>query len=81
MSILPDMVHRSGIRPAVKQIKKMKLEFVKVIDVANNQTELLKKKVDFDEIQRIWKNFDKCAMYEDLKDLYMKTVPEIYKFE
>lgn len=64
-----------------KQIKKMKLEFVKVIDVANNQTELLKKKVDFDEIQRIWKNFDKCAMYEDLKDLYMKTVPEIYKFE
>lgn len=54
---------------------------MEVVEVTNSQTELLKNKVDFDEIERLWKNFEKYSMYEDLKDLYMKTVPEIFKFE
>lgn len=66
---------------AKKGVKKLQVDFMDVIDVTNNQTELLKQKVDFDEIERLWKNFEKYSLYEDLKDLYMKTVPEIYKFE
>ena len=29
----------------------------------------------------IWDNFKKCAVYDDLRDLYTRTVPEIKKFE
>jgi hypothetical protein len=54
---------------------------MEVVEVTNTQTELLKGKVDFSEIDKIWINFDKYCMYDDLKDLYMKTVPEIAKFE
>ena len=64
-----------------KSIKKLQKDFGEVVEVTNNQTELLKKKVDFEEIERIWKNFERYSMYDDLKDLYMKTVPEIFKFE
>lgn len=64
-----------------KQVKKLQVDFMEVVEVTNNQTELLKAKVDFEEIEKLWKNFEKYSMYEDLKDLYMKTVPEIYKFE
>jgi hypothetical protein len=52
-----------------------------VVDLNAKQGEMLKEKVDFTEIERIWKNFEKFAMYDDLKDLYMKTIPEIFKFE
>lgn len=64
-----------------KMVKKLQVDFMEVVEVTNNQTELLKTKVDFEEIEKLWKNFEKYSMYEDLKDLYMKTVPEIYKFE
>ena len=37
--------------------------------------------MDFTEIDKIWIHFDKYCMYDDLKDLYLKTVPEIAKFE
>ena len=52
-----------------------------MVDVTNSQTELLKGKVDFAEIEKIWMQFDRYCMYDDLKDLYTKTVPEIAKFE
>ena len=42
---------------------------------------MLKEKADFDEVTKIWKHFDKFALYDDLKDLYMKTVPEIFMVE
>ena len=29
----------------------------------------------------MWSNFNQFALYDDLKDLYGKTVPEIKKFE
>lgn len=38
-------------------------------------------KVDKEEGQRIWDNFQQYAYYDDLKDLYAKTMPEIKKFE
>jgi hypothetical protein len=62
-------------------VKKLEANFLEVVDVTNSQTELLKTKVDFEEIERLWKNFERYSMYDDLKDLYMKTVPEIFKFE
>jgi len=34
-------------------------------------------KIDLDEGKRIWKNFTKFCLFDDLKDLYNKTVPEI----
>ena len=38
-------------------------------------------KVDVEEVRRIWDNFANYALYDDLKDLYAKTMPEIKKFE
>ena len=31
--------------------------------------------------QKIWRNFQRFAEYEDLKYLYSKVIPEISKFE
>ena len=64
-----------------KTIKKLQKDFKEVIEVTNNQSELLLGKVDFSEIDKIWDNFDKFCIFDDLKDLYLKTVPEISKFE
>ena len=33
------------------------------------------------DIAQIWKYFERFAVYEDLKDLYSKTIPELAKFE
>ena len=33
------------------------------------------------EGQKIWRNFQRFADYEDLKELYRKVIPEISKFE
>jgi hypothetical protein len=64
-----------------KTIKKLQKDFKEVIEVTNSQSELLLGKVDFSEIDKIWDNFDKFCIFDDLKDLYLKTVPEISKFE
>ena len=34
-----------------------------------------------EEGERLWIHFKKYCKYEDLKDLYQRTVPEIQKFE
>lgn len=41
----------------------------------------LNTKTNNDETIRIWKNFNKYAEFNDLKDLYAKVFPEIRKFE
>lgn len=64
-----------------KTMKRLQGEFADVIEVTNSQTELLKTKVDFPELEKIWMQFDRYCMYDDLKDLYAKTVPQIAKFE
>ena len=64
-----------------KTIKKLQKDFKEVIEVTNSQSELLLGKVDFSEIDKIWDNFDKFCIFDDLKDLYLTTVPEISKFE
>ena len=64
-----------------KTIKKLQKDFKEVIEVTNSQSELLLGKVYFSEIDKIWDNFDKFCIFDDLKDLYLKTVPEISKFE
>ena len=62
-------------------MRNLKGEFADVIEVTNSQTELLKTKVDYPELEKIWMQFDRYCMYDDLKDLYAKTVPQIAKFE
>ena len=37
-----------------KTMKKLQGEFADVIDVTNSQTELLKTKVDYPELEKIW---------------------------
>lgn len=32
-------------------------------------------------IKPIWKHFERFSLYEDLKTLYSKVIPEIAKFE
>lgn len=41
----------------------------------------LYKKVSTADAQRLWRHFQRFAEYEDLRDLYKKTLPEIQKFE
>lgn len=38
-------------------------------------------KVGQHDLIKIWKHFDRFALYEDLKELHQKTLPEIIKFE
>lgn len=38
-------------------------------------------KTSVEETQQIWDNFNKFAFYDDLKDLYSRTLPELSKFE
>ena len=42
---------------------------------------LIEDKIDKHALEPIWKNFERFALYEDFKDLYNKTLPEIKKFE
>lgn len=41
----------------------------------------LDKKVEQDDLVKIWKHFDRFSLYDDLKVLYGKVIPEIAKFE
>ena len=41
----------------------------------------LKLKTYNEKILRIWKNFNNYAEYNDLKDFYSKTLPELRDFE
>jgi hypothetical protein len=41
----------------------------------------LQDKATVEETQQIWDHFNKFAFYEDLKDLYNRTLPELARFE
>lgn len=38
-------------------------------------------KQDKSEAGKIWQYFERFALYDDLRDLYNKTLPELGKFE
>ena len=46
-----------------------------------NCTRELYSKLGKEDAKEIWKYFERFAMYDDLKDLYKKTLPELAKFE
>ena len=46
---------------------------------ANNR--LLARKTEKDDLREIWEHFERFALYDDLKDLNRKVMPEISKFE
>ncbi|CDW86627.1 UNKNOWN [Stylonychia lemnae] len=64
-----------------KQFQKINKDFINMQQDIKYVDDQLNLKIDLDEGKRIWKNFTKYCLYEDLKDLYNKTVPEIQKFE
>lgn len=41
----------------------------------------LPKKLDLQDGQKIWRNFQRFAEYSDFKSLYNKCIPEISRFE
>lgn len=45
------------------------------------QAEVLATKIDAPKIDEIWENFRNYVSFDDLKDLYNKTVPVVAKFE
>ena len=42
---------------------------------------LLARKTEKDDLREIWEYFERFALYDDLKDLNHKVMPEIFKFE
>jgi hypothetical protein len=56
-------------------------ELQKVRDDFKAYDERLLNKAEVEETERLWQNFERYALYEDLKDLYGKTMPEIQRFE
>ena len=57
-----------------KEIEKIREDFQAYND-------RLRDKATVEETQQIWDNFNKFAFYEDLKDLYNRTFPELARFE
>ena len=49
-------------------------------DINNIKRDLMTK-MDHIDGKKIWKHFQRFAEYDDLKDLYKRTMPEIMKFE
>ena len=41
----------------------------------------LKLKLDKNDASKIWEHFQRFAMYDDLKDLYSKCIPQLVKYE
>lgn len=39
------------------------------------------KKCNMTDLQRLWRQSQRYAEYEDLRDLYKRCIPEIAKFE
>ncbi len=56
-------------------------ELQKVRDDFKAYDERLLNKAEVEETERLWQNFERYALDEDLKDLYGKTMPEIQRFE
>ena len=48
------------------------------MDKIENQLAL---KIELPSLDPIWKHFERFSLYDDLKTLYNKVIPEIAKFE
>ncbi len=56
-------------------------EFADVKEDLKTYDGKLSQKCSIQEAKNIWNNFGRYSLYEDLKELYQKTVPEIKRFE
>jgi hypothetical protein len=45
------------------------------------QSRVIGRKIDREEVTKIWKHFERFAEYKDLKQLHKIVIPEISKFE
>lgn len=57
-----------------KEIEKIREDFQAYDDRLAGKTSV-------EETQQVWDNFNRFAFYEDLKDLYNRTLPELSRFE
>ena len=53
-------------------------DFGNSIDKFRDQLDL---KIEISALKPIWKNFERFSLYDDLKGLYDKVLPELAKFE
>ncbi|CDW89243.1 UNKNOWN [Stylonychia lemnae] len=56
-------------------------DFTHIQDDLKYLDEQVQKRMEIEDGDRLWNNFRKFCKFDDLKDLYNKTVPEIQKFE
>ena len=42
---------------------------------------LLSQKIELTHLKPVWEHFERFSLYEDLKELHNKVIPEIKKFE
>ena len=62
-------------------LDKMESEFVGLHDELHTNEKTINRKIDRDEITKIWDHFQRFAEYKDLKHLHAICIPEIAKFE
>lgn len=53
----------------------------KTVDELGQLSKECATKMDVKDAQRLWRQFQRFAEYEDLRDLYKRCIPEIAKFE
>jgi len=46
-----------------------------------SQSRVLNRKIEREEVTKLWKYFERFAEYKDLKQLHNIVIPEITKFE
>ena len=65
------------IQSVKKYMSSAEKEFAQVKEDFKAYDTKLNAKAAIEELKLVWNNFGKYSLYEDLKDLYSKTVPEI----
>ena len=69
------------VQSVKKYMTNAEKEFADVKEDLKTYDGKLKSKCSIEEAKNIWNNFGRYSLYDDLKELYKKTVPEIKRFE
>ena len=69
------------VQSVKKYMNNAEKEFADVKEDLKTYDGKLSQKCSIQEAKNIWNNFGRYSLYEDLKELYQKTVPEIKRFE
>ena len=72
---------QTGLETNIEDFEKLKDEmedYIKLIEEIKGQ---LAFKIELDALKPLWKHFDRFSLYDDLKQLHNKVMPELVKFE